>query len=161
VEDLVLIGAPAGPAGLVLLAVAVGDDDELGGVDELVAAARVAAEARQREIGEVALGAGAGDLDAVAVLAADADDLQVGVRQLLPAARSPQPAQLIADAPVLTGVAVLLARRPLDRLPVLGARLVAALPVVLRPAQRPAGGLITGRAERRLVRHREITVPRS
>ena len=78
-EDLVLVGAPAGPAGLVLRAVAVGDDDELGGVDELVAAARVAAEARQREIGEVALGAGAGDLDAVAVLAADADDLQVGV----------------------------------------------------------------------------------
>ena len=48
-EDLVLIGAPAGPAGLVLRAVAVGDDDELGGVDELVAAARVAAEARQRD----------------------------------------------------------------------------------------------------------------
>ena len=67
----------------------------------------------------------------------------------------------IAHAPVLPGVVAFLARRAFDRLPVLGARLVAALPVVFGTAQRPAGGLITGRAERRVVRHRATTVPRS
>src|SRR3954454_10800466 len=58
----------------------------------------------------------------------------------------------------LPGVGLFLARRALDGLAVLGARLVAALPVVLRPAQRLAGGLLARRAEGRLVRHRVPTV---